>query len=214
MTPNAGFGGNCAIESAAALANSIKSMLDSSATRPSIDVVKRYLKDYEKSQWQRVSAIMKVANSVTRLQALKGFKERLTVFCIMPNAGDILLDMHGDMLIAATKLDYLPLPERSFAGTMPFNPEQGIGKGESILYRALLALPFLALSALAFNRMDASHVIPEEIGQMLRTRTGWDADSLTLSKNFYRVEWLDNMFRDITIVFASGNFEIDPVAWW
>jgi hypothetical protein len=57
--------------------------------------------------------------------------------------------MNSDMITGAVRLDYLPVPERSLHGTMPFNPSQGLGKQESKLLRALKALPFLAISAAA-----------------------------------------------------------------
>jgi len=216
MTPNAGAGGNAAFESAAALANSIKAMLDTSTTRPSIDVVKRHLKGFEKSRWQRISDVMKIANSVTRIQAMKGLQERITVFHVIPNAGDMLSDLNSDLLIGATKLDYLPVPERSMRGTMPFNPDQGIGHKESLLYRMLLALPFLALSALAFNLMTADGaLLAKAVGEILENgHIAWDRGSFTLPTAFYHIKWLDDTLRPVTIFFASADFEIDPVAWW
>jgi hypothetical protein len=57
--------------------------------------------------------------------------------------------MNSDMITGAVQLDYLPVPERSLHGTMPFNPSQGLGKQESKLLRALKALPFLAISTAA-----------------------------------------------------------------
>jgi hypothetical protein len=57
--------------------------------------------------------------------------------------------MNSDMIIGAVQLDYLPVPERSLHGTMPFNPSQGLGKQESKLLRAVKALPFLAITAIA-----------------------------------------------------------------
>ncbi|CRK32828.1 hypothetical protein BN1708_005929 [Verticillium longisporum] len=61
-------------------------------------------------------------------------------------AGDLLVDVNCDMIIGAAKLDYIPTPERSVQGTMPFNPSLGLGKGESKLKRGFAGLPLLALS--------------------------------------------------------------------
>lgn len=214
MTPNAGIGGNASLESAAALANSIKALIDSTTTRPSLEAVQHHLKQYERSRRPRASELVKAANSVTRLQALRGLVERLVVFFVVPNAGDAFADMFADMLIGATKIDYLPPPERSLKGTMPFNPDQGIGKKESVLYRLLLALPFFLLSALSLNRMDAGLGLAE-IGGIIQTGSmAWEEISFSLPQSFYHIEWLDNKLRPLTIVFASSNFGIDPVAWW
>jgi 2-polyprenyl-6-methoxyphenol hydroxylase-like FAD-dependent oxidoreductase len=49
VTPNMGAGGNAAIESAAALANAIKKMVDEcNSARPSLEAVKSGLQEYEK----------------------------------------------------------------------------------------------------------------------------------------------------------------------
>jgi 2-polyprenyl-6-methoxyphenol hydroxylase-like FAD-dependent oxidoreductase len=214
VTPNAGVGGNASLESATGLANAIKALVDSSPSRPSFEATKQYLKQYEKSRWQRISEIMKVANSVTRLQSLKGLLERITVYFVFPNAGDVLSDLMADLLIGATKLDFLPPPDRSLRGTMPFNPEQGIGKKESILYRFVLVLPFFALSALAYNRMSAGSGM-SEVGEIIQNgRITWGENSFDFPATFYHIDWLDSKLQPLSIVFASSNLEIDPVAWW
>jgi hypothetical protein len=53
------------------------------------------------------------------------------------------------MILGALTIDYLPVPDRSLHGTMPFNPSQGLGNTESKMLRALKALPFLGISAAA-----------------------------------------------------------------
>jgi hypothetical protein len=58
----------------------------------------------------------------------------------------LLVDLASDNWIGAIRLNYMPIPPRSFGGTMPFNPEQGMGKNESPLWRALAATPLLAMS--------------------------------------------------------------------
>ncbi len=214
MTPNAGIGGNAAYESAAALANSIKVLLDSNTTRPTLEQVKHALKRYETSRKERASALNKIANSVTRLQALRGIVERILVYYIIPNSGDQAIEMISDFLIGATKIDYLPPPKRSLTSTMPFNPQQGIGKKESILYRMLLAVPFFALSAFAFNRLNAGVGFKDLAQIMQNGRITWNEGSFSLPGTFFGIEWLDNMIRPMTIVFSSSNFGIDPVSWW
>lgn len=214
MTPNAGLGGNAALESAAALANSIKALIDSCKTRPTLEEVKQSLKEYELSRYNRSSELMKAANSVTRLQALRGVLERFTVFFIFPNAGDALSDMMSDWLIGATKIDYLPHPERSLKGTMPFNPDQGVGKKESITFRLLRAIPFLALSAFALKFMTAGSGLNEIGGMLMEGRITWAENVFALPGTFYHIGWLDNKFRPLTIMFASSNFAIDPTGWW
>jgi hypothetical protein len=57
------------------------------------------------------------------------------------------------MVVGAVKIDYLPVPDRSLRGTMPFNASQGLGHEESKLLRALKALPFFGITAVAVYYM-------------------------------------------------------------
>ncbi|KAF2023177.1 FAD binding domain-containing protein [Setomelanomma holmii] len=158
MTPNMGAGGNAAIETAAALANELKRMVDSSEKgRPSFETIKGKqpykLTIYQKIREKRVTAILKAANGLTRMHALKTWKDRLFAFWILPFAGDTFTNLNCDMVLGAVKLDYLPVPERSLHGTMPFNASQGLGQSESKLLRAFIALPFLFITMVASHFM-------------------------------------------------------------
>jgi hypothetical protein len=63
--------------------------------------------------------------------------------------------MYRHLVIGAVKLDYLPLPDRSLRGTMPFNPSQGLSHGESKLMRAAKAVPFFGVAILALEVFGA-----------------------------------------------------------
>ncbi|KAF1919000.1 hypothetical protein BDU57DRAFT_527108 [Ampelomyces quisqualis] len=219
MTPNLGQGGNTAIESAAALANELKDMVNNAEKgKPSLDSIVRHLENYQKIREQRVTAISAVANGLTRVHALKTWKQRLMAFWILPNAGDILTDISCDLIIGAVKIDYLPVPERSLHGTMPFNPSQGVGKVESKLLRALKALPFLGVSAVAVYCMWGIALPPmiERIGQIMDV--GVDSKigqlgHLNTYESFYGLEFVDTRIRGLAACFASFQF-VDVVSSW
>lgn len=84
-------------------------MLDASTSRPSLDTVKRSLEEYQTSRYQRMSDSLKLANTVTRIQALKGLVERIAVFYVFPYVEDILSDLNWDMIIGASKIDICQL---------------------------------------------------------------------------------------------------------
>ena len=89
MTPNMGAGGNAAIETAAALANELQKMKNSASKgKPSYETIGTHLGNYQKTREKRVTAILKAANDLTRIQALKTLKEKFTAYWIIPNAGD------------------------------------------------------------------------------------------------------------------------------
>ena len=70
--------------------------------------------------------------------------------------GDFLENLTSDVTVGAVAIDYLPLPEGSLKGWMPFNPEQGQGMKENSLVRAALAMPFLLIFAFAWRGLSAA----------------------------------------------------------
>lgn len=142
MTPNLGAGGNAAIESAAALANSISKLKGAS---PSTNEVRTALKEFYVKRHERANATIKSANDLTRIEALATLTDRIMAIHVIPALGDYLADITCDSMVGAELLDSLPPPARSLEATMPWDPESGIGKHESKLFRAVYALPLLAI---------------------------------------------------------------------
>ncbi|KAF2824862.1 FAD binding domain protein [Ophiobolus disseminans] len=219
MTPNMGAGGNTAIETAAALANELKKMVDESEKgKPSFDVIKARLGNYQAIREKRVTAILTAANALTRIHALKTWKDKLLAFWILPLAGDSFVNLNCDMIVGAVKLDYLPVPDRSLHGTMAFNPSQGLGQAESKLLRALKALPFLGISAAAVHFMWGIALPPmiARIGEIMEkgidSQIGHPAFVKPL-QSFYGIEFVDSRIRGLAACFASFQF-VDVVCNW
>ncbi|CAO2653295.1 Nn.00g027060.m01.CDS01 [Neocucurbitaria sp. VM-36] len=219
MTPNMGAGGNAAIETAAALANELKKMRDRAEKgKPSYETIKAHLGDYQKVRESRLSAILTAANGLTRIHALKTLKDKIFAFWILPFAGDLFTDMNCDMVTGSVKLDYLPIPDRSLHGTMPFNPSQGMGQNESKLLRALKAVPFLGISALAIYLMWGVALPPivERIGEIMEKGVHNNVGKPVFVKplmNFYGVEFIDSRVRGLSACFASFQF-VDLIGNW
>lgn len=147
-----GFGGNSAIESAAALANSVKKLSDrANGQRPSEQQIVACLQSYQKSREVRAAAAIEASNLLTHVQAFATWAHTLFARYGLRVLGDFFESLQSDMSIGATLIDYLPPPEISLVGNMPFNPEQGQGHKESLSLRALFALPFLVLFAAAWR---------------------------------------------------------------
>ncbi|KAH0336412.1 FAD/NAD(P)-binding domain-containing protein, partial [Aureobasidium melanogenum] len=163
MTPNAGFGGNAAIESAAALANSIKKLSDiSDGQRPTEQQIIHSLQSYQKGREIRAMAAIEASNFLTGVHALATWAHALFVRYGLSILDDFFEGLSSDMSVGATLIEYLPPPEISLVGQMPFNPEQGQGHKENLFLRALLASPFLVLVAFAWK--FASLNLPFEAG--------------------------------------------------
>jgi hypothetical protein len=147
-----GFGGNQAIESAAALANAIKKLSDkSNGQRPTQEQIISCLQGYQKGREVRAAAAVEASDFITRVQALATWGHLLFARYGINYMGDFLENINSDVTVGATAIDYLPLPKESLLGSMPFNPEQGQGHKENLLVRALLASPFLVIFAYAWR---------------------------------------------------------------
>ncbi|KAI8965513.1 FAD binding domain protein [Daldinia sp. FL1419] len=144
MTPNHGQAGNNAIESAAALANQLKRVHDNGLVTP--QAIKSALQKWQEKRWARITATVKEAAAVCRMQTLDSRMASFVMNYVVPNAGDSLLALVTNSLIGAEILEYLPVPNQSFEGSCPFNPNQGVGKHESVLKRAAISAPLFILS--------------------------------------------------------------------
>jgi len=149
MTPNAGFGGNAGMESAASLTNALHSMLQKNSNRPSQADITQALHKYQSDRRSRAAGVVTMANLITRIHALKNPFFKFAAHHVLPRLGDVLVDLQGDSYIGAERLDFLPPPERSVKGNMLFNPTQGASRKESLIKRFFFALPFVGLAMFA-----------------------------------------------------------------
>jgi 2-polyprenyl-6-methoxyphenol hydroxylase-like FAD-dependent oxidoreductase len=88
-----GAGGNAAIESAAALANAVKWLVqNSNGQRPTTKLVEEALQKYQEEREVRASMIVRSAGEVTRLQAGRSLYHRLAGKMIRLYPGDFIAD--------------------------------------------------------------------------------------------------------------------------
>lgn len=117
MTPNFGQGANSAIESAAALANTLHDMIHTGGLhKPSDTEIDALLTSFSNPRRKRTKSMLKTARFLTRLQARDGLLNILIGRYIAPYAGDLPASMAGKVMVGAEKLNYLPVPKRSEKG--------------------------------------------------------------------------------------------------
>ncbi|KAI5357472.1 Putative FAD-binding domain, FAD/NAD(P)-binding domain superfamily [Septoria linicola] len=149
MTANHGQAGNNAIESAAALANQLyilnQTSLSSSQLPSTLDFNTAFT-NWQGKRQARIEHTVKEAALVCRYSVLDSYMAYIFHFVLVPNLPSLYINMQTANMIGAELLEWLPVPPRSLKGTMAFNQLQGIGRGESTLRRALRASPLLALT--------------------------------------------------------------------
>jgi hypothetical protein len=194
MTPNTGYGGNAAMESAAELASKIKEMVDSlPRIRPDETRIRACLESYRRDRQARAETVVWISSQTTRLQAQRHPLHRVFVNYCIPHVGDYLADTMSDMIVGATAISYLPVPRRSVQGMMPFNPAQGDGREESKVRRVvLIGVPLLVMFCVAMRVMDPGELvdIAKGILENDRGRLPWGGVFLP---GLFRVKWLDDL---------------------
>jgi hypothetical protein len=193
MTPNLGAGGNAAIESAAALANSLSRITD---PNPSLDEVRKALNDFYVKRHERANTICDSANDLTRIEALATLPDKIMALYAIPVLGDFLSDITCDSMVGAELLETLPAPERSLTATMPWDPNSGVGKHEQKWIRALHALPLLFVLYGCSQTMGPSmrKSVPTLINAV---KTGvfelGSGEVVSLCTKFFGIKSLDNL---------------------
>jgi hypothetical protein len=142
------------------------------------------------------------------MQALKGLKERIIMFRIVPWLMDYFADAISLGLVGAEKIEYLTDPPKSLAGTMAYNQKIGPGNRPSRFGRVLPALPLLLWAYVAHRVLGAivQHpALQAQIGQSLasgQVECGgqvWDLPTRTPP------------FSILVTFFSPGLLNIDPL---
>jgi hypothetical protein len=210
MTPNLGAGGNAAIESAAALANSLTKLKNPNPSQVQIEAA---LNEFYQKRHPRANSVTKTANDLTRLETFSTLPNKIMALHVIPALGDFLADITCDAMVGAELIESLPPPPRSLTATMPYNPEMGVGKHESKLVRALYALPLLGILYGAHQTLGvtAAAAIPalgkaSKIGE-LALGNGEVASLLT---SYFGHESTDKFFAAYVAFFtpAIGGFDV------
>lgn len=212
MTPNLGAGANVAIESAAALSNSIARLTSSN---PSLDEVRKVLKEFYLNRHERANAVAKSANQLTRIEALATFPDKIMALHVIPALGDFLSDITCDAMVGAEILENLPASARSLAATMPWDPETGIGKHENKLIRALYALPLLFFFFACTKTMGPTlAVAAQSLGSAreFRELVLDNAQVVPLRASFFGIESIDNFIAVYVAVFTPSIGGQDPAS--
>ncbi|RAL14482.1 FAD-dependent oxidoreductase [Aspergillus homomorphus CBS 101889] len=208
MTPNAGQGGNCALESAASLANCLKEMLDGdeAAGSTSASSLDDHLRRWQQARQTRAKKITEISNTVTRLEAGASFKDRILSRTLLPYINGYLLKGVAKLYATGEVIDFLPLPEKASSCTMPYtrNPEDDTG---SLIGRVLACAPLLACYAYANISLDTllAGFFPY-IGSLLQSGS-WissTGEALSLTEPIYNIPLLDKIFGVLVACFLPS----------
>jgi hypothetical protein len=136
MTPNIGAGGNAGIESAAALANAIKWVVDKSdGQRPSTELVEEALQRYQKQREARAAAMVQSAGEVTRMQAGRSLYHRFAAKIVRLYPGDFIADYlsayfsGAELLVRHGKILFALLPKTNLFDSHIYHHQKHLSGG-------------------------------------------------------------------------------------
>ncbi|KAJ6020673.1 monooxygenase [Penicillium herquei] len=216
MTPNAGQGGNSAIESAASLTNHLVKLLQHKTT-PNVKEIDLCLQAWQEDRRSRAKTILKSANSLTRIEACATFKDKLIALKLLPFLGSVFTNITSAGIIEAEFLESLPLPPRALSGTMPFLNRADVekGKSESLWMRSVSCIPLFA----CFGAARATIVpLVQKLRQFMIpffVQGSWAASNgelLDMHKSLYKVPFLEKLLRPLTLCFLPSITGSDPVS--
>jgi hypothetical protein len=214
MTPNAGQGGNAAVESAASLTNHLVDLLKKQKAAPSIQEIEATLQQYEESRAVRIKAIWKMANQLSRLHSFESTIHKFMATQVLPRSGDFFIGVPCDNAIGAEKLECLPDPERSLGTNMPFNKRRGRGQEDKKLPRALLAGPILLIAiicAVGMFSMMLGPLLPI-LENVIATREIPGSRTKLGKEYFGPLHFLNEMFQPMIISFCPSILGLDALA--
>ncbi|KAJ5087189.1 monooxygenase [Penicillium angulare] len=214
MTPNAGQGGNSAIESAATLANSLSKLLQGIPS-PHTHHVAKFLQSWQNERRPRVTEISNSANDLTRLEACATLKHKVIGNYLLPYLKNVLLDKSSASIVGAANLDSVPLPPRSLRATMPYTDQTEAVDEGSIWNRLFLCMPLVVCYITALATMTPLIVKLRPFMIPFFVKGFWTAGSgetIDLQKSLYHLPFLDRLFKPLILCFLPSISGTDPVS--
>ncbi|KAJ5923722.1 hypothetical protein N7454_008967 [Penicillium verhagenii] len=216
MTPNQGQGGNSAVESAAALANSLTELLQKSSTEKiPLEDIKSCLSNWQTARQPRTKEVCIRANALTRLEACATFKDRVIALHLLPYLDNYLLNRASKSFCGAERIDYLPLPPRASDCTMPLHLGAERSNNGALWKRGLWATPLLGWYAAANITMGSAKAgfMPHLISIIRKGAwTFGSGETLSLTAPLYKVPILDRTFSALITCFLPSISGSDAVS--
>jgi hypothetical protein len=217
QTISAGQGGNLCMESAAALTNVLKELLDETHGRkPTLEQIdKALVEKYMTPRASRVAEYVERVNMHTALICKYSWPLKFMQEVLMPILPpDLSSSFFSDLEVAADMLDFVPPPKAALSGNMPFNKLLGAGKRESLLARAKWCLPLLGLFILSTKKMTAGNAGAELTKLLESGKISWSGGEIDAIKSFYNIVPIDGLLNVVTTFCAGWNLGFDTKAYW
>ncbi|KAK0099773.1 hypothetical protein ONS96_008269 [Cadophora gregata f. sp. sojae] len=173
--------------------------------------IRKVLDDFYIKRNSRVNLVCDVANKLTRIETLDTIGDKIMALYVVPKLGDALWDLTCETIMGAESIESLPLPARSQESTMAWDPETGIGKKESVLTRALWALPLLGVTYACQKTMWQSISKLTPLAANAGSLNLGQGVVTTLVSKFFSISVLDSVLSKLVGLFTPAISGLDPV---
>ena len=89
-----------------------------------------------------------------------------------------------------------------------------MAQSQSRALRAALAIPFIGLAIVCMGAMDTEKLIAHQQPFLEEGHITWDDGSMPILDRFYRIPFLDDMWRGIIVTFSASFVPLDTIGWW
>ena len=158
---------------------------------PDLAAVRKCFTSFETKRGARSKPVVEVTNRHVRLFTYSNPFFKFMWRYGQPCMGDASANSANSRHVGAERVDFLPVPPRSVSGTMMFNPTQGVGLFESLLNRALLAIPLLLVGFLGSQLTEQKllNTVPLLMGYSRSSNVSNSSSAAVLKQTPSNDEW-------------------------
>ncbi|KAJ5711131.1 monooxygenase [Penicillium malachiteum] len=214
MTPNAGYGGNSAIESAASLTNYLGQLLERNPSPETADI-DTCLKNWQAHRQLRLAKVWKSSHALTRLEACETFKDRIISLHLLRFLKNTMINRASAIIVGAERVESLPLPARSLRATVPYVNGAEIISHPPAWKLSLKCLPLLACLSMAGVTMIPSAASFKQFMGPIFGQGFWAArngESFSLQQPIFPLSFLDRLLKPYTTCFLPSISGHDSVS--
>ncbi|KAF4468206.1 FAD-binding domain containing [Fusarium albosuccineum] len=206
LHPIGGHGGNAAIETAAALTNTLVRALERSSPRLSIATITAAFDHVQTLRRDRVIMAMNYSHSRQRTESLDSPLRRLLALHLLPRAReqDVTLS-YSAQIPASEKLAMISLPQRE--KLVPYKDELMAEPKERGVIQFILIGIYLACSVMAFYSMwlsPASQELGHQLSKVLARGSFTDESLTPLKKTYTGIPFVDEHLALMAAAFVPG----------
>ncbi|KAL5350738.1 hypothetical protein ACLOAV_004307 [Pseudogymnoascus australis] len=213
ILPITGYSESVCLESAATFANAIREALTKlHGTKPTLNQIEHAFATTQKNLQERLTILKKHAHEQQRFRLLDNTLHNIAARYLLPISNiESIINMLSRNIPLAEKLDYPELSHQSLL--IPYKSELLRAPKASGISKWYFVAAYLLISSLCYYGMwvqPGYYGLWEHMGTVLATGEFPYNSCFPLKRTYIGVEFIDNIFMYLSVVFMSGLKDWDP----